>query len=98
MSGKRRKHALWIVAAVLLLLITGAVGIRAQTGDPFDLTWNTVDGGGGMFSSGGDFTLGGTIGQPDAGFLSGGDFGLSGGFWVVWLDYHIYLPFVLRNH
>ncbi len=49
-------------------------------GGGFDLTWYTVDGGGGT-SSGGDFVLRGTIGQPDAGDLSGGDFVLRGGFW-----------------
>ena len=51
--------------------------------DPdFDLSWHTVDGGGGT-SSGGDFVLRGTIGQPDAGDLSGGDFVLRGGFWQL---------------
>jgi hypothetical protein len=40
----------------------------------------TIDGGGGR-SSGGTFSLGGTIGQPDAGLLSGSSFTLSGGFW-----------------
>ncbi len=52
----------------------------AAVGEDFDLSWNTVDGGGGT-SSGGDFVLRGTIGQPDAGDLSGGDFTLRGGFW-----------------
>src|SRR5947209_7052483 len=35
----------------------------------FDLTWYTVDGGGGTFSTStnGFYQLGGTIGQPDAG-------------------------------
>ena len=51
----------------------------AATGG-FDLTWFTVDGGGGT-SSGGDFVLSGTIGQPDAGDLAGGGFTLRGGFW-----------------
>ncbi len=46
----------------------------------FDLTWFTVDGGGGT-SSGGGFVLSGTIGQPDAGEMSGGGFTLLGGFW-----------------
>ncbi len=46
----------------------------------FELSWFTVDGGGGT-SSGGDFVLSGTAGQPDAGDLAGGDFVLSGGFW-----------------
>ena len=52
----------------------------AAAGADFDLSWHTVDGGGGT-SSGGDFVLRGTIGQPDAGDLAGGDFALRGGFW-----------------
>ncbi len=52
--------------------ITGA-------GDDFDLSWHTVDGGGGT-STGGKFVVRGTIGQPDAGTLSGGGFELRGGF------------------
>jgi hypothetical protein len=47
----------------------------------FDLSWHTIDGGGGA-SRGGDFTLSGTIGQSDAGsVMSGGEFELFGGFW-----------------
>ncbi len=44
------------------------------------IDWHTVDGGGGT-SSGGSFTLSGTVGQPDAGTMSGGTFTLHGGFW-----------------
>ena len=36
-----------------------------------------------MRSTGSDFELSGTIGQPDAGSLAGGDFELSGGFWLA---------------
>jgi len=54
---------------------------------PFELSWNTIDSGGLTFSTGGTFTLGGTIGQADAGSLSqpmtGGTFELVGGFWPV---------------
>jgi hypothetical protein len=57
----------------------------AQSGGGFDLSWNTVDGGGGTFSSSGPFGLGGTAGQPDAGTLAGGSFALFGGFWGVTL-------------
>ena len=49
----------------------------------FDLSWYTIDGGGEMFTSGGDFELSGTIGQPDAGAMIGGDFELVGGFWAI---------------
>ena len=49
----------------------------------FEITWYSIDGGGGMRSTGGDFELSGTIGQPDAGRMSGGDFTLTGGFWAI---------------
>jgi hypothetical protein len=52
----------------------------AQSGGQFDLSWSTIDGGGG-FSSGSQFVLTGTIGQPDAGSLTGGNFKVEGGFW-----------------
>ena len=48
----------------------------------FDLDWFAVAAGGGE-SSGGDFELSATIGQPDAGDTLGGDFALTGGFWSI---------------
>ncbi|MHC4089370.1 MAG: hypothetical protein ACYSVY_03660 [Planctomycetota bacterium] len=52
--------------------------------DNYDLSWHTIDGGGG-YSAGGDFELEGTIGQHDAGpstgTMTGGSFELVGGFW-----------------
>jgi hypothetical protein len=66
-----------VLATVALLLVVSTA--LAQIGS-FDLSWFTVDGGGGG-SSGGPYTLGGTIGQPDAGTLSGGSYTLVGGFW-----------------
>jgi hypothetical protein len=54
----------------------------AAMGQDFAITWYTIDGGGGT-STGGDFSLSGTIGQPDAGGpMTGGDFSIEGGFWV----------------
>ncbi len=50
---------------------------RAQS---YAVDWFTIDGGGGA-SSGGNYTLSGTIGQHDAGTLSGGNYTLQGGFW-----------------
>ncbi len=61
----------------------------ATAGGPpaYELSWNTIDGGGVMCSTGGDFELSGTIGQPDAGpgvaGMVGGDFTLTGGFWFL---------------
>lgn len=48
----------------------------------YSIDWFTIDGGGGT-SSGGPYTLSGTIGQPDAGRLSGGTYTLEGGFWGI---------------
>lgn len=46
----------------------------------YSIDWFTIDGGGGT-STGGVYSLSGTIGQPDAGTLSGGSYSLIGGFW-----------------
>lgn len=55
---------------------------RTFLGDSFEITKQTIDGGGGT-STGSTFELSGTIGQHDATSvaLSGGDFELVGGFW-----------------
>ena len=50
-------------------------------GQQFEITRQTIDGGGAMNSTGGNFELSGTIGQPDAGIMAGGSFELTGGFW-----------------
>lgn len=68
-----RTHSVHLVAA-LAVLTTAALAVD------FNLDWHTVDSGGGT-STGGAFTLSGTIGQPDTGDMTGGDFALSGGFW-----------------
>ena len=44
--------------------------------------WHTIDGGGGT-STGGVYSVTGTIGQPDAGAMSGGSYTLTGGFWAL---------------
>jgi hypothetical protein len=67
-----------------VILLTGlllvASPVLAMSGGDYEISWSTIDGGGGR-STGGDFVLTGTIGQPDAGEMSGGDYTLSGGFW-----------------
>jgi hypothetical protein len=49
----------------------------------FSIDWYTIDGGGGA-STGGVYTVSGTIGQPDAGAMSGGSYSLTGGFWALY--------------
>ena len=48
----------------------------------YSIDWSTTDGGGGT-STGGVYTVSGTIGQPDAGTISGGTYTVSGGFWGI---------------
>ena len=48
----------------------------------YSIDWHTIDGGGGT-STGGVYSVSGTIGQPDAGTMSGGNYTLQGGFWVL---------------
>ena len=64
----------------ILTCIAAALLMSAFAHGDFDLSWHTIDGGGGT-STGGNFELSGTIGQPDAGSMAGGDFELAGGFW-----------------
>ena len=49
----------------------------------FAIDWFTIDGGGGT-STGGVYSISGTIGQPDAGpAMTGGNYSLVGGFWSI---------------
>jgi hypothetical protein len=94
------KHfGFWILdfglAVYLVAVLAG--GVVAQGG--YDLSWWTADGGGETFSTGGNYSLGGTIGQPDAGLLAGPGYTLAGGFWSgAGQPYRVYLPLVMRNY
>ena len=56
-----------------------AISAPAQN---YSIDWFTIDGGGGT-SSGGSYSLSGTIGQPDAGRMTGGSYAIEGGFWGI---------------
>src|SRR5262245_2405158 len=68
----------------LIAMVTLAVHATAQSGGGFDLSWNTIDGGGGSCSGGpaggSKFALSGTTGQFDAGGCAAGAYPLQGGF------------------
>ena len=92
-------HLRMALALAALLLIVGGAMAQSPTQD-YDLSWWTVDGGGGTLA-GGEYSLGGTAGQSDAGVLEGGCYTLAGGFWrggvLVSQPHRIYLPLLLRN-
>ncbi|MCR4406566.1 MAG: hypothetical protein NUW24_06555 [Anaerolineae bacterium] len=110
--GNRFRYLLWGLAALLMLLpalvlaqssggTAGASSAATGAGAGYELTWWTMDGGGYTFSTGGPYSLGGTVGQPDAGVLAGGGYTLGGGFWgggVAAGQHAIYLPLVLKNY
>jgi hypothetical protein len=63
--------------AVVVALMACTAGM-AQS---YSIDWHSIAGGGGT-STGGGYTLSGTVGQAEAGgTLSGGDYTLQGGFW-----------------
>jgi len=73
-----------LLSAILCLFAVWASPAAAQSGGPYEIVSYTIDGGGTTSSTGGAFTLGGTIGQPDAGqTMTGGSFELTGGFWAT---------------
>ncbi len=88
--------ALTLLILIALCVSASSVPASAQSGGGYDLTWNSIDGGGQMFSTGGAYSLGGTIGQADAGTMSGGSYTLSGGFWVDFYGNKLMLPLILK--
>ena len=82
---------------IAILFTAASVTFAYQAG--YSLPWWTSDSGGGT-SSGGNYSLSGTIGQPDAGPLSGGNYRLEGGFWgglgAVVAFQLVFLPLTVR--
>jgi hypothetical protein len=65
---------------IILSLLAGSAACVAS--DPYSIDSFKIAGGGGT-STGGAYSVSGTIGQPDAGMMSGGPFTLTGGFWAL---------------
>jgi len=63
-----------------LLYAAAAGSTQAQA---YSIDWFTIDGGGGT-STGGVYSVSGTIGQPDAGGpMTNGQYSVAGGFWAL---------------
>ena len=62
------------------MLVLGVFLRSAQ----YAINWHTIDGGGGT-STGGIYSVSGTIGQPDASqqTMTGGNYSVTGGFWAL---------------
>ena len=77
--GWRSSHFKTRQICFCLLLSTFCVTAWGQLA----IDWHTVDGGGGT-STGGGYTVSGTIGQPDAGApMTNGQYSVTGGFWAL---------------
>jgi hypothetical protein len=74
----KRKIPLMALLAIIILLL--GAGVAQASAARYNLSWWTVDGGGGR-NSGSHYALTGGVGQPDAGRLSGSKYHLQGGFW-----------------
>jgi hypothetical protein len=89
-----------LILLVICLLFMLAIAVQASQ-LAYDLTWWTIDGGGGVSQSQG-YTLSATTGQPDAGTLQSSNYSLAGGFWSaapsapIVISYRIVLPLVLK--
>jgi hypothetical protein len=87
-----------VVFTSLLLSLFIIVGTAlASTTASYELSWWTVDGGGGESTSG-NYSVNSSIGQPDTSTMSGGNYRLSGGFWgrVVEILHDLFLPLIMR--
>ena len=95
------KPRLYVLVAVLLLAalvtLTLARVAAADLSGGYTIAWHSVDGGGGT-STGGAYTLDGSVGQPDAGRQSGGAYSVAGGFWagLAAAVYNLFVPLVTR--
>lgn len=99
----KRKICYKLLFSILVLVLLALAmysfethSAAAQTGGAYDLTWNSIDGGSAIQLTGGSYSLGGTIGQPDAGMQSGGNYKLNGGFWVDFLGDRVMMPLIIR--
>jgi hypothetical protein len=79
MKNSKGRDCLMVLILALSLWSIAVFNASAQS---YSIDWFTIDGGGGT-STGGVYSVSGTIGQPDAGHMSGGNFTIDGGFWGV---------------
>jgi len=73
----------YFLARILVGLGLVVLGPGVLVAQSYSINWFTVDGGGGT-STGGVYSVSGTIGQPDAGGpMTNGQYSVTGGFWAL---------------
>jgi len=94
----KKLFTLTLLSAFLLILPLKAVLADNET--VYDLSWWSVDNGGGL-SSDGQYTLHSVIGQPDASQSFNGQYTVSGGFLSIGAQARQYmqiiLPFIFKD-
>ena len=102
-SNAKDRLTLILFVFVGLILVYGLAANHnkafGQSGGGFNLAWFTVDGGGGMNSAGGGYSLNGTAGQPEVGApMTGGSYRVVGGFWTVKAlqENKVFLPLLIH--
>lgn len=105
MSKRFVALAVMALLLALLLLIGPTLASDAST---VAIPWWTIDSGGGESSSAiedsrelstGEYSVQGSIGQPDAGVLTGSSYRLIGGYWGIktaTTEFRLCLPVVAR--
>lgn len=91
-------HCMKQTLLLLLLLLSLAAPVAAESAPAFSVPWSTMESGHDA-SVGGDFSLSGTLGQMDAHTSRSGEMALEGGFWTVLRNgriFRIALPTILR--
>ena len=69
---------------IILFGVLVAAGGLPALAQQYSIDWHKISGGGGT-STGGVYTVSGTIGQHDAGGpMTGGNYTLTGGFWAIY--------------
>ena len=81
-TNRSNQISLWAPIVLTLGVFALGLAIPRASGQSYSIDWFTIDGGGGT-STGGVYSISGTIGQPDAGHMAGGNFTIDGGFWGI---------------
>lgn len=65
----------------LIILLVVLLSFRVAAAQDYTIETLSIDGGGELVTTGGDYLLGGTAGQPTSETSEGGDYTLSAGIW-----------------